>query len=121
MLTQDVRVQYSGFHPSDRTDQRLQSWAHEIQEQAPSESNIKAIYTKQGREYQGELRVTSRAGQFYAIARGVNLYSVARDAMKRMRRQLEKWRTVRFHKHADVVAQIPTDQSTEQPAQTTAV
>lgn len=121
MLTQDVRVQYSGFHPSEKTDQRLHSWANEIQEQAPSESNIKAVYSKNGREYQGELRVTSRAGQFYAIARGVNLYSVARDAMKRMRRQLDKWKTVRFHRHADVIAQIPADQSADQPTQTSAV
>ncbi|HRO67944.1 MAG TPA: hypothetical protein PL182_10305 [Pseudobdellovibrionaceae bacterium] len=114
MLTQDVRVHFLGFHPAEKTEQRLESWARDLHEEGPSESNLKAIYTKQGREYQGELRVTSRVGQFYVVARGVNLYSVARDAMKRMRRQLEKWKTVRFHRHADTNGPNPTDESTEQ-------
>ena len=98
MLTQDVRVHFQGFHPSPKTEERLEHWAQEIHDEGPVESNVKAIYSRQGREYQAEVRVTSKAGQFLAMARGPNLYSAARDAVKRMRRQLEKWRTVRFHR-----------------------
>lgn len=96
MLTQDVRVHFQGFHPADKTEQRLQVWADELHEEGPSEACVKAVYSRHGKEYQGEIRITSRAGQFYASARGLNLYSVGRDVMKRMRRQLQKWKTTRF-------------------------
>ncbi|MBX2988750.1 MAG: hypothetical protein KF802_12720 [Bdellovibrionaceae bacterium] len=102
MLTQDVRIHYIGFHPAEKTEQRLQTWADELHEEAPSESCMKVVYSKHGRDYQGEIRITSRAGEFYAIASGINLYSVARDVTKRMRRQLQKWKTVRFHRHGNI-------------------
>ncbi len=113
MLTQDVRLHFLGFHPAPKTEQRLESWAKDLHEEGPSEANLKAIYSKQGRRYQGELRLTSRAGQFYVIVRGVNLYSVARDAMKRMRRQLDKWKTVRFHRHRELPATLINEENPE--------
>lgn len=116
MLTQDVRIHFLGFHPSEKTEHRLEAWARDLHEEGPSESNLKAIYSKQGREYQSELRLTSRAGHFHVVTRGVNLYSVARESMKRMRRQLEKWKTVRFHRHAEIISANPEDTSVEETA-----
>lgn len=110
MLTQDVRVHYQGFQPGPMTEMKLASWADEIHDEAPSDACLKATYTKSGRTYQGMIRITSRAGEFFAIARGPNLYAVARQAMDRIRRQLKKWKDVRHHRH---VEQPPLDQSME--------
>jgi ribosome-associated translation inhibitor RaiA len=116
MLTQDVRIHFQGFHPSEKTEQRLDNWARDLHEISPSEACLKAVYSKHGREYQGEIRITSRAGHFYTIARGPNLYAVARDLVKRMRRQLDRWKTVRFNQHQEVRHQIINPPSTDYAA-----
>ena len=97
MFTQDVRVHYLGFHPSDKTDQTLRDWAEELRDEAPRAANVKAVYSRQGRSYQSEVRVTSKAGHFHAVVRGPNLYMVSREAHRRIRRQLSKWKTRRLH------------------------
>lgn len=96
MTTQDVRIQFVGFKPADPTAHKLEAWAEELHEESPSESSMKATYSRQGKEYRGEIKITSRAGEFFVAARGVNLYAVGRDALKRMRRQLSQWKARRF-------------------------
>lgn len=99
MLTQDVRIHYLGFHPSPQTEMRLADWVWELHEEAPFDSCVKATYTKSGRTYQGMVRITSRAGEFFAIAKGPNLYSVGRETFGRVRRQLKKWKDQRQRSH----------------------
>lgn len=102
MLTEGVRIHCLGFHPSERTEQRLGEWADDLLEEAPKGANVKVILSRHGREYHCEVRITSRAGMFHALCEGPNLYSVTRDAMKRMRRQFKKWHTRLRHSHTEI-------------------
>lgn len=100
MLTQDVRVHYLGFQPSEKTDQTLRDWALDLHDECPRSANVKIVYSRHGREYQSEIRITSKAGHFHALVRGPNLYLASREANRRVRRQLAKWKTKRLH-HRD--------------------
>lgn len=99
MLTENVRIHCLGFHPSEKTEEHLTEWAEELQAEAPAGACLKVILSRHGREYHSEVRITSRAGMFHAMNRGPNLYTVMRDSMKRIRRQFEKWQTLRRHAH----------------------
>ena len=97
---QAAMVQFKGFHPSDYTKNYLEHILSHIQEESPYGSALRATFSRENNVIRGMVRVTSSAGRFFAIAEGSRLHEVGQKLNQQMRRQLEKWKSLRFSRGA---------------------
>ncbi len=91
----DVTTQYQGFHPSEFARLYLESKLNEIHERSPYGSVLRAIFTREGERLKVQIRVTSAAGEFFAVAKGRRLRETGRKAFAQLQRQIERWKDSR--------------------------
>ncbi|MGZ3723241.1 MAG: HPF/RaiA family ribosome-associated protein [Bdellovibrionales bacterium] len=93
---EDIMIQYQGFHPSDFTKTYLDSKLSELLDQAPYGSSVRAVFSRKNKQLVANVRIMSAAGQFFATAQGMHMREVSRKLGERVRRQLKRWKTIRF-------------------------
>jgi hypothetical protein len=91
----DVQVQYQGFHPSEFARVYLENMLMQIHERSPYGSLLRATFIREGERLKAQVRITSAAGEFFAVARGRRLREVGRKAFGQIGKQLERWKSVR--------------------------
>ena len=97
MYTQDVIVNFKGFKPQQNIVARVRSMADSLYYQSPSESCIKATFSRAGKAgYVGIVKINSSVGSFVAKALGDDLNSLGENLFKQIRSQLKQWKTRRF-------------------------
>ncbi|MFN3454720.1 MAG: hypothetical protein ACK41T_07125 [Pseudobdellovibrio sp.] len=112
MFKDEITMQFQGFHPTDFTRNLLNGTLTEIREEAPTGANVKGTFSRKDRMFKGIITIYSSAGKFFATATGKKLKDVQHKLMQQMRRQLNRWKSERFHRpNADELTQ--PSQSTE--------
>ena len=89
-------MHFKGFHPSEYTKTYLQSVVDHIQEESPRGADLDVTFKRENNVIRGMIRVTSSAGKFFAIAQGQRLHEVTQRLNQQLRRQLSKWKALRF-------------------------
>ena len=97
MYTEDVIVNFKGFKPTQRTMTRVKSMTDNLYYESPSESCIKATFSRAGKAgYMGILKINSSVGSFVAKALGDDMNTLGENLFKQVRAQLKQWKTTRF-------------------------
>jgi ribosome-associated translation inhibitor RaiA len=91
--TSNVVVQFRNFHPSEPTQEFINSVLEEVQQELPSGSTVKATFTTKDNVIKGMLRVGSYAGPFFAVATSENSKEVIFKLLEQMRRRIEKFKS----------------------------
>lgn len=97
MLTNERTIKFHGFHPSDFSRSYLEMKMSEMHDAAPYGANLKATFTRKHAVFKGVVTIYSSAGRFFAVASGRKLKSVTHKLVDQLRKQLEKWKSERFH------------------------
>ncbi len=102
----DIQVQYQGFHPSEFARGYVESLLTQIHDRSPYGSLLRASITREGERLKAQVRITSAAGEFFAVAQGRRLREVGRKAFARIQKQLERWKSERHggRDHGPIVA-----------------
>ena len=94
---QDYFLSFQGFTPSEFTRRYLDLKLGQLQEEAPYGSLVRATFSRHDDRLKGIVRIESKAGRFVAVSSGRRFKDVSRKLMSQIRRQLERWRTLRFN------------------------
>lgn len=108
MSSDDVFVQYQGFHPSEHTQNFIRALLQEIHDESPYGSTVRAIFSKREGMFKGTINVRSAAGPFFVIALHGSLIEVAERLLRQMRRKLDKWKSTRFKQPSHPIRTKPS-------------
>lgn len=92
----ELRLIFHGFNPSESARQSLSDRLSAIQDEAPYGAVVKAEFTRQNRSLKGLVSIQSSAGRFFSMADGTDLTEVMQKLTRRIRRQLDRWKSRRF-------------------------
>ena len=93
---EEVFLNFYRFQPPQEVQSKVVQRILELHEEAPSGATLRATFTRQDEEFRGAITILSAAGRFFATARGDYIQEVSRKLMFQIRRQLAKWKNVRF-------------------------
>jgi hypothetical protein len=94
---EDIHIKCQGFHPSEFTNWFLNTELKAVYNEAPGDSTLRAMFTRKSRDFKGVVRIQSSAGTFIGVASGRRLKDVTRKVTEQLRRQIDKWRKLRFN------------------------
>jgi hypothetical protein len=97
MELSEMTIQYQGFHPSDFTKDYLESMMDEFYSESPYNSFFQAVVSRQNHMFKVRVRIDSSNGHFFAVASGKQLRDVGHRVTHQIRKQLSRWKTLRFH------------------------
>lgn len=92
----EIHVQYKGFSPSWETQAHVRELLQQLHDEAPTSSVVRAHISRVSDSFKGIMRITSAAGDFFAIASGRRIGEVTTKLSSRIRRQLMRWKSLRF-------------------------
>lgn len=95
MLSEDVKIKYSGFEPTHDFRSALDILLNELHLKAPSQSFIKATFSATNGIFEGVIKVTSVAENFVVNASDKTLSGVKSKLFDTLASQLEKWKSLR--------------------------
>lgn len=96
----EMTLHYHGFHPSDFTKDYLESMMAELYTESPHGSFFQAAFSRQNHIFKARVRIDSSNGHFFAVASGRKLKEVTHRVVYQIRKQLGKWKTLRFQKES---------------------
>lgn len=85
-------VQFQGFSPSNFTRTYLDSKLMQLHQRAPIGSTLNAMFVRESGGIKATLRIMSKAGDFFAVARGFNLKDANRRLATQIQKQLKRWK-----------------------------
>lgn len=100
MWMDDLRLDFAGFRPSLSLSNHIREIAHDIVEEAPSDSltlaTIRRIVDGTGEAFEGILRVTSSVGTFLVHERDTDAFRLMSRLRERIGREFAQWKVHRF-------------------------
>lgn len=100
----ELSLIFHGFNPSESVRQSVSERLSAIQDEAPYGAVVKAEFTRQNRSLKGLVSIQSSAGRFFSMADGNNLTEVLQKLTRRIRRQLDRWKSRRFQSYCREVS-----------------
>lgn len=97
-------AKFQGFQPSEFTKAQVDDFLSSLQQQAPYGAALSASFVRENDKLKGTVKVNSVAGRFFAVAEGSRLNEVSHRLMDQMKRQLARWKAVRFQKKVATTA-----------------
>lgn len=95
MLSEDVKIRFSGFEPNSEFRKGLDILLSELHLKSPSQSFLSATFTLTNGIFEGVIKITSTAESFVAKASDNNLTQVGSKLFEKLGGQLEKWKSLR--------------------------
>ncbi len=95
MLSEDVKICYSGFEPSHDFRSALDILLNELHLKSPSQSFLSATFTLTNGIFEGVIKITSTAENFVAKASDANLTGVKAKLFDKLGLQIENWKSLR--------------------------
>ena len=92
----DIKIQFEGFSPPSFVHSYFTELLEQIREEAPTWASIRATVHRVGEEFRGMIKINSQAGEFFSTASSRRLSELGRKLTRRIRRQLDKWKSTRF-------------------------
>lgn len=96
MLSEDVKIRFSGFEPSQELRKSVYYVLNQLHLKSPSRSLMTATFTLTNGVIEGVIKITSTAENFVANATDVHLNEVGHKLFEKIGSQLEKWKSLRF-------------------------
>ena len=96
MLSEDVKIMFSGFEPTADMRSSLYYVLNRLHLKSPSHSLLQATFTLTGGLFEGVIKVTSTAENFVVRATDVQFSELSEKLFTRVGEKLEKWRSLRF-------------------------
>ena len=97
MLTDDVRILFSGFEPTADVKSKLDLLLGQVQMLSPSKSFMSATFTLTNGLFEGVLNVSSNVGDFVVRATDQQPAELARTLRDGLVSQLDRWKSRRFN------------------------
>ena len=94
----EMTMHYHGFHPSGFTKDYLEDMMDELYSESPHGSFFQASFSRQNHIFKARVRIDSANGHFFAVASGKRLKDVTHRVVFQIRKQLGKWKSLRFDK-----------------------
>lgn len=101
MSKKNVVIHFNNLHPTEPTQEFIESVMNEIHHELPMGSNVKATFSAQDGVVKGMLRVGSYAGPFFAVAASNSIKEVTMRLLMQMRRRIEKFKA-KSHKKRSI-------------------
>ena len=98
MELSEMTMHYHGFHPSEFTKDYLEEVMEELYTESPHGSFFQASFSRQNHIFKARVRIDSVNGHFFAVASGKKLKDVTHRVVFQIRKQLSKWKSLRFQK-----------------------
>ncbi len=98
MEISEMTMSYQGFQPSDFTRSYLEQTMAELYNESPNGSFFQAAFSRQNHIFKARIRINSANGHFFAVASGKKLKDVTHKVAFQIRKQLGKWKSLRFNK-----------------------
>ncbi|MBX3020680.1 MAG: hypothetical protein KF799_03315 [Bdellovibrionales bacterium] len=98
MLSEDVKIDYSGFEPSHDVRSRLYYVLNQLHLKSPSKSLMEVTVTLTNGIFEGVVKITSSAESFVAKATDKTVNEMAPKLFEKAIAQLDKWKSLRFDK-----------------------
>lgn len=96
MLSEDVKVLFSGFEPTADMRSSLYYVLNRLHLKSPSQSLLQATFTLTNGLFEGVIKVTSSAENFVVKATDVQFSELSEKLMDKVGDKLEKWKALRF-------------------------
>jgi hypothetical protein len=98
MLTEDVKIRYSNFEPTQDVRSALYYILNKLHLKAPSRSLLSVTFTLTNGIFEGVIKVTSTAENFVAKATDVHVTELGQKLSDKLLSQMDKWKSLRFDK-----------------------
>jgi len=96
MVTDEVKVLFSGFEPTQDVRSSLYYVINKLNLKTPSQSILSATFTLTNGLFEGVIKVTSTAENIVVKATDVQLVELSQKLIDKVGEKLEKWRSLRF-------------------------
>jgi hypothetical protein len=115
MELSEMKMQYQGFHPSEYTQNYLDTMMGHLYSESPNGSYLQAVFSRQNHIFKVRVRIDSSRGHFFAVASGRQVKEVTHRIVAQIRKQIGKWKTSRFSRKD--LSVIPITRSPESEAE----
>ncbi|NJM09564.1 MAG: hypothetical protein HC883_01290 [Bdellovibrionaceae bacterium] len=95
MLSEDVKIKFSGFEPSHDVRSSLYYLLNRLHLKSPHQSFLSATFTLTNGIIEGVIKISSGTGNFVAKASDVQMSQVGEKLMDKIGGQLDKWKSLR--------------------------
>lgn len=95
MLSEDVKIKFSGFEPSHDVRSSLYYLLNRLHLKSPHQSFLSATFTLTNGIIEGVIKISSSAENFVAKASDVHMTQVGEKLMDKITTQLDKWKSLR--------------------------
>ena len=95
MLSEDVKLKFSGFEPSQDVKSSVYYLLNRLHLKAPHQSFLSATFTLTNGIIEGVIKISSGAEDFVDKATGVHISEVGEKLMDRITTKLDKWKSLR--------------------------
>lgn len=96
MVTDEVKVLFSGFEPSTDARSKLYYVINKLNLKTPSQSIMLATFTLTNGLFEGVIKISSTAENIVVKATDVQLVELSQKLIDKVGEKLEKWRSLRF-------------------------
>jgi len=114
MELSEMTMHYHGFHPSGFTKDYLEDMMDELYTESPHGSFFQASFSRQNHIFKARVRIDSANGHFFAVASGKRLKDVTHRVVFQVRKQLSKWKTLRFERRDNRPLPVKNDLNLEE-------
>jgi len=98
MLAEDVKIDFTGFEPSQDVRSKLYFLLNQLHLKSPSQSLMQVTVTLTNGIFEGVVKITSSAENFVAKATDKTFNEMAPKLFDKALGQIDKWKKLRFEK-----------------------
>lgn len=98
MLIEDAILNFRGFVPTEYICTEINALVQMLLQESPSESFLRASFSRDNHSFFGAIDITSTVGTFCATAIDSQVLGLASKLKGQIVRQLEEWKRHRFSK-----------------------
>lgn len=95
MLSEDVKVKFSGFEPTQEIRSSVYYLLNRLNLKSPHQSLMSATFTLTNGIVEGVIKISAGAENFAAKAADVQITQVGEKLMDKLTAQLDKWKSLR--------------------------
>jgi hypothetical protein len=96
VLAENVKIQFSGFEPTEDNRASLYYLLNRLHLISPSQSFLTASFTLTNGIFEGAVQITSTAGDFVAASSDSQIAILGSKLFDKIGLQLTKWKSMRF-------------------------
>ena len=97
-MSNTIVVSYRNLHPSNETQEYINSIVNEIYNELPASSTIKASFFAKDDVVKGMVHINSGSGSYFAVAVSTSVNEIGTKLLEQLRRRIDKVKTKTYRK-----------------------